>query len=345
MSPALAILFLVFLAVAVASLFVRALKPCGFAFWVLAASALAALRPAWFTAWGGFDLRKTIGPLVQVTLFGMGMTLTFGDFRRVLRMPKAIGLGMVLQFSILPLGALLFVKLFGLSGPVAAGLILIGSVSGGTASNVVTYLARANVPLSIAMTACSTMLAPFATPFLMKILAGAYVQVSPWEMMRSILFMVIAPLLAGLCLHRWLPAAARALTRILPAVAMLAICVIVGITIASSRAELLRVGPALLAGAVCLNLTGLALGYIGARLCGFGGADARTISIEVGMQNGGMATGIAFNVLREPLAALGSAVFGPFSAVSTSLLASWWRKKADTGKNEKTTGAGDGDDE
>lgn len=321
------ILAVLFLSLAISSLFVPALKPHGFAFWVLATGALAFYQPAWFMSWGGFDLKKTISPLVQIVLFGMGMTLTFDDFRRVLRMPRAIGIGMILQFTILPLASLLYVKVFNLSGPVAAGLILIGSVSGGTASNVVTYLARANVPLSITMTACSTMMAPFATPFILKLLASAYVPMDPWEMMRSIIFMVIAPLLAGLCIHRWLPSVARKLTACLPVVAMFAICMIIGITVASSSADLLKVGPALLGAAVCLNLTGLTLGYFGARLFGLGIVDARTVSIEVGMQNGGMATGLAFNVFKEPLAALGSAVFGPFSAVSTSFLATWWGGK------------------
>lgn len=311
-------------ALAVCSGFVRALKPYRFTCWVLAAGVLAVARPDWFIAWRGFELKQAIAPLVQLVLFGMGMTLTLEDFRRVLKMPKAIGIGMVLQFTILPLASLLFIRLFGLAGGAAAGLILIGSVPGGTASNVVTYLARANVPLSVSMTACSTLLSPFVTPLIMRVLAGAYLPVDVAGMIRSILTMVIGPLLLGVLVHRYLPVVARGLTRPLPVVAMGAICFIVAITIALSREELLRVGLSIFGAAACMNLTGLALGYLGARALGLNGTDSRTVAIEVGMQNGGMATGLAFNVLKDPIAALGAAVFGPFSAISTSLLASWW---------------------
>ena len=311
---------------ALGSLFVARLKPYGFVAWVLFTGSLALLTPSLFVSWGGFELKKTISPLVQVILFGMGMTLTFGDFQRVLRMPKPIFLGMALQFTILPFASLLYAWAFGLTGEIAAGLILIGSVSGGTASNVVTYLARGNVPLSITMTACSTMMAPLATPFVFKMLAGAYISINFWGMALSIVWMIILPLLAGLLLHRYLPALTHRLAKALPAVAMFSICVIIGITIALSRDDLLRVGLALGCAAICLNLTGISLGYLFARLGRLNITDARTVAIEVGMQNGGMATGLAFDVLRQPLAALGSAVFGPFSAASTATLASWWRR-------------------
>jgi BASS family bile acid:Na+ symporter len=315
-------------ALATCSLWIRILKPYGFSLWVLAAGALAAAFPHWFIAWRGFELKQTITPLVQLVLFGMGMTLTFDDFRRVLKIPRAIGVGMVLQFTILPLISLLCVTVFGLQGGAAAGLILIGSVPGGTASNVVTYLAKANVPLSISMTACSTLLAPLMTPLVMKLLAGTYLPVDVMGMVISILKMVIAPLCLGILVHRYLPALARALTRMLPPIAMACICFIVGITIALSRDALVQVGPAILGAAVCMNLSGLGLGYLSARGLGLNKIDSRTVAIEVGMQNGGMATGLAFNVLKDPLAALGSAVFGPFSAISTSLIASWWGRQA-----------------
>ncbi len=311
-------------ALALGSLWVRILQPYGFSLWVLATGAVAAAFPAWFIEWHGFELKRTIAPLVQLVLFGMGMTLTFEDFRRVLKMPRAIGIGMVLQFSILPLVSLLCVHLFGLTGGAAAGLILIGSVPGGTASNVVTYLAKANVPLSVSMTACSTLIAPLVTPLVMKLLAGTYVPIDVAGMVVSILEMVIGPLVLGILFHRYLPTLAGWLTRLLPVVAMAAICFIVGITIALSRDDLIRIGLAIVGASMCMNLSGLSLGYLAARLLGLDKIDSRTVAIEVGMQNGGMATGLAFNVLKDPLAALGAAVFGPFSAVSTSLLASWW---------------------
>jgi BASS family bile acid:Na+ symporter len=337
-------LAILFAALALSARWLRPLSPHAFTLWVVATGFLAAAHPPLFINWGGFELKTTIAPLVSVILLGMGMTLTFDDFRRVLKIPQAIGIGMLLQFSILPCCAWLFARAFGLHGPVAAGVILIGSVSGGTASNVVTYLAKGNVPLSITMTACSTFAAPFLTPVAMKLLAGAHVAVDVWDMMRGILLMVIAPLLAGLFAHRWLPGLAERLVRVLPAVAMSGICAIVGITIALSRDELLHSGLAVLGACVCLNFTGLGGGWLGAKLFRMSDTDARTMAIEIGMQNGGLATGIAFNVLREPLAALGSAVFGPFSAISTSSLASYWRGKttAEDDSAQHDAGTGDG---
>ena len=176
------------------------------------------------------------------------------------------------------------------------------------------------------MTACSTLLSPLLTPLAMKLLAGTYVAIDAWAMMQSILTMVIAPLLAGLAIQHFLPAAAARLARVLPVVAMAGICAIIGITIASSRDQLLTVGLALFGAAVCHNAVGYALGYSLARRAGLDRTDARPVAIEVGMQNGGMATGLAFGVLKSPAAALGAAVFGPWSAITASVLASWWAR-------------------
>lgn len=320
-------LFIGFTALAVSTRWIRLLHGLGFTFAVLAVGSLAVAHPPLFVSWADFDLKRTIAPLVQLVLFGMGMTLTFGDFRRVLTMPRAIGVGMLLQYTILPVVSVGFVTLFGLTGGAAAGLVLIGSVPGGTASNVVTYLARANVPLSVSMTACSALLSPFVTPILMKLLAETFLPIDALGMVRSILEMVIAPLVLGVLVHRYLPAIARVATRVLPVVAMAAICLIIGITIAVSRDDLMRVGPAIFGASIGMNLTGLALGYGCSRWLGLNRVDARTVAIEVGMQNGGLATGLAFGALQSPAAALGAAVFGPWSAISTSALASWWRKK------------------
>jgi BASS family bile acid:Na+ symporter len=181
------------------------------------------------------------------------------------------------------------------------------------------------------MTACSTLLSPLVTPVAMKLLAGTYVPIDAWAMMRSILEMILAPLVLGIAVHHFLPAVAIRLSRGLPVAAMAAICAIIGITIASSREQLLTVGLALFGAAVCHNATGYALGYGCARATGLNRTDARTVAIEVGMQNGGMATGLAFGVLQSPAAALGAAIFGPWSALSASVLASWWRRRTADG--------------
>jgi BASS family bile acid:Na+ symporter len=161
----------------------------------------------------------------------------------------------------------------------------------------------------------------------MKLLAGTYVPIDAWGMMRSILTMVIVPLAIGIAVHHSLPALAQRLARGLPVVAMGGICAVIGITIASSREQLLTVGFALFGAAACHNAVGYTLGYSLARLARLNRTDARTVAIEVGMQNGGMATGLAFDVLKSPAAALGAAIFGPWSAITASVLASWWRRR------------------
>ncbi|HRT28502.1 MAG TPA: bile acid:sodium symporter family protein [Kiritimatiellia bacterium] len=309
---------------------VDTLRGLGFTFAVLATGAAAFTFPAVFIAWGGFELKRTIAPLVQLILFGMGMTLTFDDFTRVLRMPKAILVGVVLQYLVMPVGGFLSARAFGLKAEVAVGLILVGSCPGGASSNVITYLARGNVPLSVTMTACSTLVSPFMTPLAMRVLAGTYVPIEFLPMMLSIIEMIILPLVAGLLINRYLTRVAARLVRVLPFLAMFSICAIIGITVALSRDDLLRVGLALLGASALHNALGYLLGYQGARLAGLDTRDCRTVALEVGLQNGGMATGLAFNVLRSAQAAMASATFGPWSAVTSSVLASWWRRGSES---------------
>ena len=257
-----------FATLAVASWRVKWLRGLGFTFTVLAFGAAAFSFPARFIAPGGFEMKQIIAPLVQLILLCMGMTLKLGDFTRVLSMPRAVVAGAALQFSIMPLAGFAFARLFGLEKEVAAGLILIGSCPGGVSSNVITYLAKGNVPLSVTMTAVSTLLSPFVTPFAMKWLAGAYVPVEVGPMMLSILKMIIAPLALGFAIRRFLPRVADKLVRVLPPLAMLSIAVIVAITVALSRDDLVKVGLILLAASACHNATGYALGYGAARLLG-----------------------------------------------------------------------------
>jgi BASS family bile acid:Na+ symporter len=317
-----------FAALALASGRVRWLGGLGFTFSVLAFGAAAFTFPACFVAPGGFEMKQVVAPLVQLILLCMGMTLTLADFARVLSMRRAVLAGAALQFSIMPLAGFAFARAFGLEREVAAGLILIGACPGGVSSNVVTYLAKGNVPLSVTMTAFSTLLSPVVTPFAMKWLAGAMVPVEVLPMMLSILKMVLLPLALGIAIRRFLPGLAERLVRVLPLLAMLSIALIVAITVAMSRDDLVSVGLVLLAASACHNATGYALGYGAARALGLEARDRRTMALEVGLQNGGMATGLAFNVLQSPAAALGAAVFGPWSALTSSALASWWRRTA-----------------
>ncbi len=324
-----------FVLLAIYARFNRWLQGLGFTFMVLAFAAAAFTFPEFFISWGDFELSRTIGPLVQLILFGMGMTLTFEDFKRILKIPQAVFIGFGLQYTIMPVVGFLCARSFGLEAEIAAGLILIGSCPGGVSSNVMAYLARANVPLSVTMTAFSTMLSPIMTPLAMMLLAGTYVPVDFLSMMWTILNMIILPLVLGLLIHHYLPWLAKKLVKILPFLAMLSICIIIAVTIALSRDDLIRVGLTLFAAAVCHNALGYSLGYNAARIFGLNRRDCRTVAFEVGLQNGGMATGLAFNVLDSFKAAMGSATYGPWAAITGSVLASWWRRSVKEEEEEK----------
>lgn len=300
-----------------------------FAMWVLVFATSALLFPAAWISWAGEQPEKFIGsrviaPLVQVIMLGMGMTLTFADFARVVRMPLPIVIGFVLQFTVMPVMGLVFAWLFRLPPEVAVGLILYGSCSDGMSSNVLAYLAKANVPLSVTLTTCTTLAAPIVTPLCMKLLADQYVPIEFWPMMTTILNMILAPVLIGLLVNRYLHRYVKPIMPWMPFVAMLAICIAVALTVALSRQDLLVTGLFVFGAAVCHNASGFVLGYWGSRLCGLNETDSRTISIDVGMQNGGMATGLAFNVLQSKAAAMVSAVEGPWGAIAGCGLASYW---------------------
>jgi len=373
--------------------FRRFYKKYAFTLWVLVAVAASMSHPAAFRSWFGTDLKVLIVPLIQVITFGMGTTLSGKDFRNVLTTPWPIFIGVALQFMIMPLVGFTIAMTFGFPPEVAAGVILIGSVSSGVASNVMTYLAGGNVPLSVTITSLTTLLSPVVTPFWMKTLAGRLVPVDFVAMMLSIFNMIIIPIVAGLVANRLLYgtkrwanraamlavaapaflalAAAAMLTpvrcwgalavlqrgvalglfllgatalaklvigmllkgpadwmdRTLPVVSMAGICLIIAVITAQSRDQLLSVGPLLVLAAVIHNGTGYGLGYAGARLARLDESACRAVAMEVGMQNGGMASGIAIDVLKSTSAALAPAIFGPWMNVSGSLLAGWWRRR------------------
>ncbi len=305
-------------------------QPFAFSCWVIGFVTAAMFFPFAFDQWGGVAASKFVPGLIQVIMFGMGTTLAWQDFSRVLLRPKAVCIGMVLQFTVMPATGWLLTKLFSLPPEMAAGVILIGSCPGGVASNVITYLARGDVALSVTMTACSTLMAPLMTTLLMSSLAGATIDVNFGEMMWQIIYIVIVPVLGGLfanlllekmkCRGPWVD-------RILSSVAMLAICIVIGIIVAQSRSSLLIVGPLILLIAIVHNAIGYSVGYFGARMIGLSEAECRTISIEVGMQNGGMGSALATKVLHSQQAAIAPAIFGAWMSVSGSLLASFWRQR------------------
>ena len=304
----------------------------GIAILVCAATAFA--FPAAFKEWCGVKLMSLVVPAIQVIMFGMGTTLSVADFLRVAKRPWAVATGVFLQFLVMPLVGFLLAKGFGFTGELAAGCVLVGSVAGGTASNVIAFLAKADVALSVTMTCCSTLLSPFVTPFAMKVLAGCFVEIDAMKMMVEILKVVVVPILAGGLVHallkRQFDAHKVACDRILSLLSMTGICFTILALTAPSRDTFASAGVAIVVAAVVHNTTGYLSGYWLTRLVGrfarLGEAEARTVAIEVGMQNGGMAGALAVGVLNSAVAALPANVFSIWMNFSGSVLANWWSR-------------------
>lgn len=303
----------------------RRFSAYAFALWVVAFNAAALVYPEAFRQWGGRPLSTLVPWLIQIIMFGMGTTLSLRDFARVAQMPRAALVGVVLQFLIMPLLAAGLARAFGFDGALAAGIILIGASPGGVASNVITYLAGGNVALSVTLTTISTALSPFLTPLAMTLLAGTYMQLDATAMMWSIVQLIIVPIVAGFVFNHLLRRYAAWRDRLLPFVSMGAICLVLAILTAAARDQLLDAAFSLLVLVTLHNLTGYLLGYWGARGTGLSEAEARTVSVEVGMQNAGMAAGLAVTVLHSAPAGLAATAFGTVMNLSGAVLASWWR--------------------
>ena len=258
-------------------------------------------------------------------MFGMGLTLSAQDFRVVFSRPKDVLIGCIAQFAVMPFMAWLLVKVFSLPQELALGVILVGCCPGGTASNVITYLAKGDLALSVGMTAVSTLLAPLATPFLVWFLAGTMVDVDTLGMLLSIVYVVIAPIVVGLLCQRYLPRLTRGVVDYLPAFSTLMITLVVGIVV-SHNADRLFVGGLLVILVVVLhNLSGLAFGYTLSRLFGMPRQKCVAVSIEVGMQNSGLATSLAtLHFSLFPLAAIPGAIFSVWHNISGALAARFY---------------------
>ena len=303
---------------------------------ILLCAAVSFAFPSAFTEWGGVKLTALVVPAIQVIMFGMGTTLTLGDFIRVVKTPWAVGVGVFLQFLVMPVVGFTLAKTFGFTGELAAGCVLIGSVAGGTASNVIAYLARANVALSVTMTCCSTLLSPIVTPFMMKVLAGRFIEIDAVAMAVSILEVVIVPVATGgfvrCVFHRQLDAHKAVCDRVLSLVSMAGICYTILALTAPSRETFASAGAFIVLAAVIHNSIGCLSGYWLTRLVGkwlpLDERDARTVAIEVAMQNGGMAGALAVGVLKSTVAALPANVFSIWMNFSGSILANWWSRRA-----------------
>ena len=373
---------------------IASLKSFRYTVWIIAAVIVAMIYPSAFTHWGNVDLRNKwlILLIIQLVMFGMGIQMSLKDFSGIATTGKGVVVGLLCHFSIMPLTGLLLTKIFHFEPEIAAGIILIGSCSSGLASNVMVYLARANLVLSVVVTALSTLAAPFLTPLLMKLLAGTLIEVKFIHMMMEIIKIVIVPIGAAL-LHDYLKTASPKAWRIvrlilviyvlwlaalplglwqfisasisseqlltsieifsfllgafvvgvlyhflsvrypkidsfMPYLSMFGIIYFTLVTTAAGRDNLLRVGFLLFLCSVIHNASGYFFGYWLSRWVGLDKPSSRTIAFEVGLQNGGMASGLAGSMGKLGTVGLPAAIFSPWMNISGSLLANYWRRKS-----------------
>ena len=378
-------------------------KTRGFSFSMLifAGVTVAMFYPNPFVRFGNFEMKSLIVPLLQIIMFGMGTAMSLNDFQNVIRMPKGVLVGMACQFTIMPFVGFGLAYAFNFPPEIAAGIVLVGSSPSGLASNVMSYISKANLALSVTLTAVATLLAPLMTPVLMKLLAGQLVPINFWAMMASIFKIVIIPIVAGLIFNKvvyakegwWVKIAksqaiiagivlaiisvlvkqflapvilsslgengggvfvpvaidlvwilllaiaggilfnrfskgnADLIDKTMPLLSMGGIAIIITIITAAGRDSLMQIGLLLIVACLIHNMAGYFLGYWTCRFLGMDEKSCRTIALEVGMQNGGLASGIALEMGRVATLGLAPAVFGPMMNITGSSLATWWRGK------------------
>ncbi len=296
-----------------------------FALWVILFSGLALYSPENFV-W----LKTYITWMLGIIMFGMGMTMTLGDFKSVLQSPKAVTIGVFAQFIVMPALAYLLCKLFNLPTEIAIGVILVGCCPGGTASNVITYMAKGNTALSVACTSVSTILAPILTPAIFYVLASQWIDINAMSMLKSILQVVLFPIVLGLLVRAILKNKVDHYIQIMPLISVVAIVAIVAAIIAGSKAQILESGLMILGVVILHNGLGLLLGFWAARIFRLPYTDCKAISIEVGMQNSGLGVALAaVHFALSPITAVPSAIFSLWHNISGSALATYWAAKSD----------------
>lgn len=303
------------------------LKGFSYTLIIFAAVTTALYYPGYFVQVKGFNLAGLITPLLQLIMFGMGTSMGLRDFAGVIKMPKGVFIGVGSHFIIMPLLGFSLAKLSGFAPEIAAGIILVGCSPNGMASNVMSYLAKANLALSVTITAVSTLLAPFVTPLLMKLLGGAFIKIDALSMMWDIIKIVILPISTGILFNKYLLKRAKWLEKLMPLVSMFGIAFIIVIITAAGRNSLLNIGGTLVLLVLIHNLMGYMLGYWAGRLFKMSERDCRTMAIEVGMQNAGLASGLAKTMGKIATVGLAPAVFGPLMNTTGSLLANYWHRK------------------
>ena len=287
------------------------------AIFVIAIAAIALFEP-WTFKWAAPKVTILLG----VVMFGMGMTLRIRDFKLVFQRPRDVFIGALAQFTIMPALAWLLAKGFGLPPELAAGVILVGTCPGGTSSNVMTYLARGDVALSVSMTMTTTILAPIVTPLLTWWLAGEWVEISLSAMMLSIVQVVILPIVLGIIINTFFEATVQKVVTLLPLISVTAIVLIVGGVVSVSSQRIMETGLLIMLVVMCHNLLGYGIGFLLAKLLHMNMAKAKAISIEVGMQNSGLATSLAM-LHFGATAAIPGAIFSVWHNISGSLAANY----------------------
>lgn len=298
-----------------------------FSVWIVLAVIVTLFRPEPFVAIGDFKLKVLIIPLLQIIMFGMGSTMGIEDFQEVIKSPKSVFLGVFFHFLIMPLVGFSLTKIFTFPDEIAAGIILVGCMPCGLASNVMSYLAKANLALSLTLTSISTLLAPILTPLLLKLLANQLIEIDFWEMVWEICKLILIPIFFGLIYKKTIGEKWNGLQAHLSKISMWSIALIVVIITANGRNALLSVGPLLVLTCMIHNFCGYFFGYFGAKLTGLSERDARTIAIEVGLQNAGLASGLAMAMNKVATLGLPAAVFGPVMNITGSTLANYWKKR------------------
>jgi len=304
------------------------LKGFRFTICIVGAVVAAMLFPERFLTIGEINLRdrRLILLIVQLVMFGMGTQMSVKDFLGVAKMPKAVIIGITCQFTIMPLVGFALAKTLGFPPEIGAGIILIGSCSSGLASNVMAYMAGANLALSVTLTAVAQLLAPLLTPMWMKLLASEMVEVQFFTMMKNIILMVLLPIIVAMIYNALRKDRLKRLHSFMPVLSMSGIIYFTAVTTAAGRDHLLKIGALLFVAAILHNTIGYILGYWATRLCGMDKDACRTIAIEVGLQNGGMASGLAGAMGKLATVGLAPAIFSPWMNVSGSVLANYWRR-------------------
>lgn len=296
---------------------------------VIIVAAIALFMP-WTFTWSA----KYVTYLLGIVMFGMGMTLRFEDFKLVFKRPKDVFIGALAQFTIMPALAWILATLFQLPPELAVGVILVGTCPGGTSSNVMTYLARGDVALSVSMTMTTTILAPIVTPILSWWLAGAWIDISLQAMMISIIQVVVVPIVLGIIINKFFGDFVRKAIKLLPLISVIAIVLIVGGVVSVSAQKIMETGLLIMAVVILHNILGYALGFAIAKALNMDLAKSKAISIEVGMQNSGLATSLAMMHFGA-VAAIPGAIFSVWHNISGSLAANYLAGKMD--KEEKVS--------